>query len=338
MTLIEAADEREEALAIAVALREALEGPGTAALVTPDRTLARRVREELCDGASTSRSRAASRSARPGRHAGPPRAGLRRCGPRAGRGRWPCCTIRTSRLGRPRAEVMRLARRLEDAVLRGVLPARALQRPGGAGRRRAGCARRRAHAPRRLRRASATRDFGELAPSSATSSRALAPAARRSARGPPCRLGSRRTRRCWRRCCDEADEAARRAGRVHACSRGLFEELDAAADPAILLDCAGYAALFDRLAAETPVRGPRRSHPRIKILGLLEARLLTADRIILGGLDETDLAARGRTDAFLNRPMRAALGLTPPERRIGLTAHDFEMALGQRRGAHHPRR
>ena len=45
--MIEAADEREEALALAIALREALEGEGTAVLVTPDRALGRRVREEL---------------------------------------------------------------------------------------------------------------------------------------------------------------------------------------------------------------------------------------------------------------------------------------------------
>ncbi len=48
VTLIEAADEREEALAIAVILREALEHDGlTAALATPDRGLAERVRAEL---------------------------------------------------------------------------------------------------------------------------------------------------------------------------------------------------------------------------------------------------------------------------------------------------
>ncbi len=48
VSLIEAADEREEALALAIALREVLERPGaTAALVTPDRDLARRVGAEL---------------------------------------------------------------------------------------------------------------------------------------------------------------------------------------------------------------------------------------------------------------------------------------------------
>ncbi len=48
VTIIEAGDEREEALALAIALREAVETPGaTAALITPDRNLARRVRAEL---------------------------------------------------------------------------------------------------------------------------------------------------------------------------------------------------------------------------------------------------------------------------------------------------
>jgi ATP-dependent helicase/nuclease subunit B len=44
VTVVEAANVEEEALAIAVALREALTSPThTAALVTPDRALARRV-------------------------------------------------------------------------------------------------------------------------------------------------------------------------------------------------------------------------------------------------------------------------------------------------------
>ena len=48
---------------------------------------------------------------------------------------------------------------------------------------------------------------------------------------------------------------------------------------------------------------------------------------MLGGLNESRLAAgRPTTDSFINRPMRAELGLSPPERRIGQTAHDFVMA------------
>jgi ATP-dependent helicase/nuclease subunit B len=48
ITLIEAAEPREEALSLAIALRECLETPDAhASLVTPDRTLARRVAAEL---------------------------------------------------------------------------------------------------------------------------------------------------------------------------------------------------------------------------------------------------------------------------------------------------
>jgi ATP-dependent helicase/nuclease subunit B len=64
------------------------------------------------------------------------------------------------------------------------------------------------------------------------------------------------------------------------------------------------------------------------ILGLLEARLLSFDRVLLAGLDETIWPPAVETDAFLNRPMRAALGLSAPERRIGQTAHDFVSGLG----------
>ena len=52
--------------------------------------------------------------------------------------------------------------------------------------------------------------------------------------------------------------------------------------------------------------------------------------MLLAGLDETVWPPAVETDAFLNRPMRAALGLSAPERRIGQTAHDFVGALGAR--------
>ena len=91
-----------------------------------------------------------------------------------------------------------------------------------------------------------------------------------------------------------------------------------------------YAALFDDAltAARAPPAGG--GHPRLQILGLLEARLLSFDRVLLAGLDETVWPPAVETDAFLNRPMRAALGLSAPERRIGQTAHDFVSALGAR--------
>ena len=56
---------------------------------------------------------------------------------------------------------------------------------------------------------------------------------------------------------------------------------------------------------------------------------MDADLMLLGGLDETVWPPQARADAFLNRPMRAALGLTPPERKLGQTAHDFTQAMGR---------
>ncbi len=89
-----------------------------------------------------------------------------------------------------------------------------------------------------------------------------------------------------------------------------------------------YAALFDDALAAARAPPGSGGHPRLMILGLLEARLLSFDRVLLAGLDETVWPPAVETDAFLNRPMRAALGLSAPERRIGQTAHDFVEALG----------
>ncbi|MCZ8261917.1 MAG: double-strand break repair protein AddB [Beijerinckiaceae bacterium] len=69
-------------------------------------------------------------------------------------------------------------------------------------------------------------------------------------------------------------------------------------------------------------------HSRAAILGPLEARLLSVDRVILGGLNEGQFPPAAREDPFLNRTMRLHLGLTPPERRIGQSAHDFQMLAG----------
>ena len=87
-------------------------------------------------------------------------------------------------------------------------------------------------------------------------------------------------------------------------------------------DPCDYADLFDALIAGPVVR-KRGGHPRLAILGLLEARLQHADRVILAGLNEGVWPAEPRADAFLSRPMRATLGLPSPEMVVGRTAHDF---------------
>ncbi len=84
-----------------------------------------------------------------------------------------------------------------------------------------------------------------------------------------------------------------------------------------------YAEIFTRLIAGAVVRRQAPAHPRLFILGPLEARLQTTDLVILGGLNEGVWPREAAIDPFLSRPMRQALGLPSPERRIGLAAHDF---------------
>jgi ATP-dependent helicase/nuclease subunit B len=110
----------------------------------------------------------------------------------------------------------------------------------------------------------------------------------------------------------------------------LMEEWSEAAAGTFPTALNEYSALFDDALAAARAPPARGGHPRLMILGLLEARLLSFDRVLLAGLDETVWPPAVETDAFLNRPMRAALGLSAPERRIGQTAHDFVAALGAR--------
>ena len=71
-------------------------------------------------------------------------------------------------------------------------------------------------------------------------------------------------------------------------------------------------------------------HPRLAIWGPLEARLQRAD-LLVQKVNEGTWPPSVETGPWLNRPMRAALGLPQPERRIGLSAHDFAEALGAER-------
>jgi ATP-dependent helicase/nuclease subunit B len=88
----------------------------------------------------------------------------------------------------------------------------------------------------------------------------------------------------------------------------------------------GFALLLEDLLAAESQRLGGASHPRLKILGVLEARLVRADLVILAGLEEGVWPQGAPIDPLLSRPMREALGLPSPERRIGLAAHDFAQA------------
>jgi ATP-dependent helicase/nuclease subunit B len=90
------------------------------------------------------------------------------------------------------------------------------------------------------------------------------------------------------------------------------------------------ALLAAMLSTETLRPGFGR-HPRLAIWGPLEARLQRADLLILGGLNEGTWPPSVETGPWINRPMRAALGLPQPERRIGQSAHDFAAGLAAER-------
>ena len=107
-----------------------------------------------------------------------------------------------------------------------------------------------------------------------------------------------------------------------ACLAALIRDGDAL--PAV--DAYAFADLVETILAQHLVRTGGANHPRLRILGALEARLVRADRLILSGLEEGVWPRTPPTDPFLSRPMRETLGLPPPERRIGLSAHDFAQA------------
>ena len=118
------------------------------------------------------------------------------------------------------------------------------------------------------------------------------------------------------------------AGLIHALA-DAFEEIAArdAADDLILAP-RDYPDLFRTAIADRDVRDIPRSNARVHILGLLEARLQSFDAVVVGGLVEGSWPPETRSDPWLSRPMRQELGLDLPERRIGLSAHDFAQCFG----------
>ncbi len=325
ITVIEADHAEDEALAIAVALRETIEDPDTSAtLVTPDRELARRVAAALdrwnvpvensaglvlSESPAGSFARLAAEAALSGLAPVPLLALLKH----------PLCRLAGGNLAAVTA--------LEQAVLRGPRP-----RPRAEGLR---------HALTTLRQTRSS----------------LHPTDQRT------RLTDDELS-CAEALVDKLHEAfgsfVRRSDedRTFAdMARGHYELIIAlareAAGDAPLFDSEdgqALALLFEDIAALGPITPPLREDEyrdlftavletrilrpqpplsvRVRILGPLEARLQTADRIVLGGLIEGVWPPQPRSDPWLSRTMRAALGLDLPERRIGLSAHDFAQALG----------
>ncbi len=82
------------------------------------------------------------------------------------------------------------------------------------------------------------------------------------------------------------------------------------------------------MIGEVAIRPAFGTHNRIAILGPIEARLLQPDLLILGGLNEGVWPGAAGADPWLSPRVRRELGLADPERRVGLAAHDLATGLG----------
>jgi ATP-dependent helicase/nuclease subunit B len=330
VAIVVADDENEEALALAVAMREALETPGrSAALITPDVAIARRVSAELARWGVEVEDSA-------GRTLGETEAGVFARLALATAHDFSALPLVAllahplTRLGRAPEDLERAARALEIGVFRGVMP------PSGLGdiaalMENARFAARDRHVHEALKRL----DDGDWRAAEALLRDAEAASAPLRALGAKAPLGEfvathRAALDAFARGEDaQPHEEWSEAHGGEALSE-LFNEWAEGTEPGFSCSLSDYAALFDAVVSGQRAPVGRVTHPRLQILGLLEARLLSFDLALIAGLDETIWPPAAETDAFLNRSMRAALGLSAPERRIGQTAHDFLAALGAR--------
>ena len=325
VTVVIADNENEEALALAIAMRETLETQGkTAALVTPDPSIARRVSAELARWGVEVEDSA-------GRTLGQSPAGaLARLILQAAIEFTPRSFLALlahplARFGHERVDAEGAARALELAIFRAIPLASLDDLDQAFAAAREAASDPRAH-PAIRRVGEAGRVAGEALARDVVN--VLAPL-----RALPSTASLRDCLALHRIAVSAALARPEQAGDDASGFEPLAELMEEWAETAVdAFPCAAreYAVLFDDALAA--VRAPPASggHPRLQILGLLEARLLSFDCVLLAGLDETVWPPAVETDAFLNRPMRAALGLSAPERRIGQTAHDFVAALGAR--------
>ena len=332
VSLIKGANEEEEALSVAIALREAVAEGETAALVTPDRLLARRVARHL----NRWNIRVDDSAGRP-LAATAPAILARLVAETALNGFAPVTLLAVlkhplARLGLPRVQLLRVARDLEIAVLRAprLAPgsgglAGALETVRAAVGRGDGFFHAAIH---RLEEA----DWDAVADLTARITDIFEPLEALAAARRPVSIDVL------------LDAHIRVLNRVVADEDGTLASLadEAAGDrlAAFLIDLQGvqsvdlqinpaqWEPLFTALMSGIAVRPSAPSDPRVAVWGPLEARLQRADRIVLGGLVEGIWPPATRSDPWLSRPMRRDLGLEAPERRIGLAAHDFAQGFG----------
>jgi ATP-dependent helicase/nuclease subunit B len=346
VSLIEAANEREEAVAIAIALRLALEAPGRnggesqAALITPDRMLARRVTAELARfGVIADDSAGLPLS-------GTPQGTLTQLLLEA--------TLRPGdpvaivgllkhpllRLGLPSGDLSPAVEALEVLALRGGVGDMDISTLEPLLEKQLADQLDDRHPPRW--RLSLAREAADKARDlTKRLSRAVEPLAgallrrRSDRRGLTAKLSlsdwAARTGRALEAICidEEKNLAGLWSGEAGERLAGLLAEV-IETDGQMEADGPQWIDIVMALTTGEAVKPRSLSHPRVFIFGTLEARLQSVDTMILGGLNEGSWPGQTVNNPFLSRTMKTDMGLEPPERRIGQLAHDFEMACGTR--------
>ena len=331
VSVIAAANAEEEALAIAVALREALETPDkTAALVTPDRALARRVLaalarwnvavddsggDALADTPAGVFARLVAEAALEGLEPVTLLALLKhpllRLGAGAGAHAHAISVHRAGGAARPAAEA-------RD------------RRPRACAHRRSATTSTKLHRadPRARLTPGQLQGAADLVEAFAAALKPLEALAKdKQPLAAACRRASSGHRRA-------VEGTPRRRRRLRRPRRHRARPARSRRSPTMRSDAVAVVGVG--LSRPVPrhrrrkirCAGPTGPGVRVRIYGLLEARLQSIDRVVLGGLVEGVWPPETRSDPWLSRPMRRALGLDLPERRISLSAHDFAQMLG----------
>lgn len=323
VSILAARTPEEEARAVAILARERLEAGGTVAIVSPDQTLARRIRAELArfsipvdDAAGT--PLALSRAGRLARQA----AGLTMGGVS------PVDAMALLRdrhvtLGMGRAALAAASGWLDLGVLRGQRPA-----PGIAGLRAGAIANREgrlAHPALKLDAAQADAVLALLDALEAALSPLLALA--ETPRFSPAAFVEALADTLSRlRAPAPGDSVSSLEGEAE--WTRWAQALVACGPHGPALNATSAPLTLSSLLAGQSVRPPRPTGSSLMVFGRLEARLMTAGTVILSGLVEGVWPEVADPGPWLSRSMRLAAGLEPPEKLHGLAAHDFLMASG----------
>ncbi len=333
VSLIEAPSAQDEAEVIALILREAAETPGrTAALVSPDRLLARRVAVRL----EAWGIRVDDSAGRPFAKT-PPGTFLDLTIAAVAEDFAPAAVMALlkhplTRLGLDAFGVRRAARALEIAAFRDVYLGRGIQGVADALDRADANKDRRRRAVKRLWpddwtgahelvarltqayaplldvfRARGLQSMQDIAKAHIAVAEALCalPEAEASDNGSP----------LWQ-------------GEAGAAASSFFAGLIDERLPALQVTAADYPDLYRSFLVGENVRSRVAVHPRLSIWGPFEARLQQPDVIVLGSLNDGTWPEAADPGPWLNRPMRKDLRLPSPEAAIGHAAHDFTSLLG----------